>query len=149
MKTVRVAVAALALLAGGAAHADTTMLAFGVSHHFETKGHKYNELNLGLGVEWQPADSGWLVGGFALQDSLSNVGYALYGGYRARYQFESGIHVEATLRAGFLKDADYKGPALIPSVGIGYGRVTLEATYLPKIGNNKVPAAVLWARIAF
>lgn len=145
----RILAATALALAATAAQADTTMLAFGVSHHFQTNGHKYNELNLGLGLEYQFNDSGWLVGGFALQDSLSNVGYAAYGGYRARYQFDSGIHVEATVRAGFLKDADYKGPAILPSVGIGYGRVTLEATYIPKIGNNKVPVAVLWARISF
>ncbi|ACR15015.1 PagP-like outer membrane protein [Burkholderia phage BcepIL02] len=145
----KVICAAVAALAATAAHADTGVLIFGKSHHFNTHGRAYNELNVGGGVEWSPEGSGWLVGGFALKDSLSRLGAAAYGGYRVRCELGGGFHVEATVRAGLLKDADYIGPAALPAIGIGYRNVTVEATYIPAIGGNKVPAAVVWARINF
>lgn len=132
------------------ARAETDVLVFGASKHFQTNGHKYNEANLGLGAEWRPAaDSPWIVGGFALRDSLYRTGYAAYGGYRLRHEFGNGWHAEATLRAGYLKDANYAGVAALPSIGFGYKAVTLEAAFIPKIGNNKTPVAVVWARISF
>ena len=144
------AVALFFALATDEAHAETDVLVFGASKHFQTNGHKYNEANVGLGAEWRPAaDSPWFVGGFALRDSLYRTGYAAYGGYRLRHEFGNGWHAEASLRAGYLKDANYAGPAALPSLGFGYKNVTLEATYLPKIGNNKTPVAVIWLRVGF
>ena len=143
-----VAAVALALLAG-AAQADTSLMVFGTSHHFNTQGQKYNEFNYGLGLEWQPQDSGWLIGGFALRDSLYNTGFAAYGGYRFRHEFDSGFHVEATLRAGYLRDAKFAGAAVVPSIGFGYKRVTFETTFIPAVHGNHVPTLVLWARIKF
>lgn len=146
----KVMIAALAaLLTTGAAQADTSVLVFGKSHHFHTEGRDYNETNLGGGVEWKPADSGFLVGGFAVKDSMRKLGGAAYVGYRARYEFDSGVHVEATLRGGYLKDANFKGLAALPSVGVGYKNVTLEMTFLPKLSQTKSPAAVAWLRIDF
>jgi hypothetical protein len=147
MRKVMMAVALA--LAAGAAQADTSLLVFGTTKHFNPQGRQYNELNAGLGLEWQPADSGWLVGAFAVRDSIYRLGGAVYGGYRVRHQFDSGIHVEATLRLGWLKDAHFNSVAVVPAIGIGYKAVTLEATYLPTIGQMKSPTAVLWARIAF
>ncbi|QMV33222.1 lipid A palmitoyltransferase [Ralstonia phage Gerry] len=130
---------AVVALAASAAHADTGVLVFGKSHHFNTNGRAYNELNLGAGLEWSQGSSGWLAGGFALKDSINHLGAAAYAGF----------HVEATVRAGWLKDADYNAPAVLPSIGIGYQGVTIEATYLPALGGNKVPVAVAWVRINF
>ncbi|MGX0136314.1 hypothetical protein [Cupriavidus metallidurans] len=146
---IKAAFAALAILATSAANAETSLLLFGASHHFDTKGQSFNESNLGAGLEWSPEGSNWMVGAFALRDSLRKFGGSAFVGYRVRHEFESGFHVEATLRAGWLKDAEYNGPAALPSIGVGYGRITIEATYIPKIGSNKVPAAVVWARIKF
>lgn len=135
-------------LAASAAHADVGVLVFGKSHHFQTNGTKYNQTNLGAGLEWSPQDSNWLAGGFALKDSLSKVGGAAYVGYRVRHDLGAGWHVEATLRAGWLKDAKYNAPAVLPSIGVGYKNVTFEATYLPRV-NGSAPVAVVWARINF
>lgn len=145
----KVICAAVAALAATAAHADTGVLIFGKSHHFNTNGRTYNETNLGAGLEWSPDRSGWLVGGFALRDSLNKTGASAYAGYRVRQEIGAGFHVEATLRAGWLKDADHNGPAALPSIGIGYENVTIEATYLPALAGNKVPVAVAWVRINF
>ena len=136
-------------LAATAAHADTGVLLFGKSHHFQTNGYKYNEVNVGAGLEYSPQGSNWLVGGFALKDSLSKIGGAAYVGYRVRHDLGAGWHVEATLRAGWLKDANYNAPAALPSIGIGYKNVTFETTFIPKIGNNRTPVVVVWARINF
>lgn len=141
--------AVVAALAATAAHADTGVLLFGKSQHFETQGQHYNQANYGAGAEWSPDGSGWVVGGFLLKDSLSHLGGAAYGGYRVRCEIGGGFHIEATLRAGYLSDANYMGPAALPSIGIGYKNVTVEAAYIPKIGANKVPVAVVWARINF
>lgn len=142
--------AAVVLAAAMPVHAETDVLVFGASHHFQTEGRQYNERNWGLGAEWSPEASNWLIGGFVLKDSLSHLGGAAYGGYRWQWPIGStDVHVELTVRGGLLKDADYFGPAVIPSIGIGWGNTTVEATYLPKIGGNKVPAAVIWLRYRF
>lgn len=139
---------AVVALAASTAHADTGVLVFGKSRHFNAD-RAYNELNLGAGLEWSEGRSGWLAGGFALKDSINHLGASAYAGYRVRQEIGAGFHVEATLRAGWLKDADYNGPAALPSIGIGYDGVTIEATYLPAIAGNKVPVAVAWVRITF
>jgi len=149
----KVLIAAIAALAASAAHADTDMLVFGKSHHFENHyGKPYNELNLGLGAEVSSGGAGWLAGGFVVRDSIYHIGGAAYVGYRVRHEFASGWHVEATMRAGVLKDAYYTGVAALPSIGVGYKRVTVEATFIPriKVGERcSDPTAVVWARINF
>ena len=146
-------IAVAACLAAGAAHAETNLLLFGFSKHLSHNySSSYNEFNYGGGLEWNPDGSGWLVGGFALKDSISQMGWAAYGGYRFRYDFAPNWHIETTLRAGVLKDSYYTGPAALPSIGIGYKRVTIEATVIPPIKMGKKGSemtAVVWARVRF
>lgn len=153
MKTLAIGIAGL-LVVGAVQAQEVSALVFGKSYHPDRRD--LNEANYGAGLEiatnraqttgtdWQ-----WLAGGYALKDSCNKTGYAGYGGGRATYTWESGFHVEATLRAGYLQDCYYGGPAALPSVGIGYGRVTLEYAYIPKLRSDITPVHVVWLRVRF
>lgn len=144
------------------AHAETDILVFGHSQHFKNSWNSpYNQWNFGAGVEYAPdglrsdwgALSGqWLAGGFVVRDSIYRIGGAAYAGYRLEYHFSRDWHAEVTLRAGVIKDAYYTGFAALPAIGIGYKRLTVEATFIPHIqcGNRfSDPVAVIWARYTF
>lgn len=147
------ALAGIVLLATALdARAETDMLVFGKSwHHGKQSQYFYNEVNPGLGLEWRrSADSRWIVGGFALEDSRKNIGGAVYGGWRYTYPLTGHWRLEATLRAGWLKDGAYNGPAVLPTIGVGYKRLTIEATYMPSFGSDRSKgAAVVFARWRF
>ena len=153
MRKLIIAAAAALIVASPAARAETSVLVFGFSKHMSHNyATKYNEFNYGLGLELNREGSGWLVGGFALKDSIDQVGWAAYGGYRLRYDFAPNWHIETTLRAGVLRDAYYTGPAALPSIGIGWKNVTIEATVIPPIsmGNKGSElTAVVWGRVKF
>jgi hypothetical protein len=142
---------AAAVLASTLAHADTSVLVFGKSWHFDKHyNYDYNQVNYGLGVEWGPHDSGWFVGGYALKDSMNQLGYAAYGGYRYQYHIgDSGFHLDAAIRAGYIKDARYHGPGALPTVGVGYKHAALELAYIPKVNKYQAQALVLFGRYTF
>lgn len=142
------------LIVGSVQAQEVSALVFGKSYHPDNR--TLNETNPGIGLEvssdsrptpgldWQ-----WLGGAYVVKDSCRKTGYAGYAGGRATYRFESDWHVEATIRAGYIQDCDYGGPAALPSIGIGYGRVTLEYAYIPKIRPEVDPTHVIWLRIRF
>jgi hypothetical protein len=143
-------IAVAAALAAQLAHADTSVLLFGKAWHFDAHTHyNYNQANYGLGLEWGPHADGWFVGGYALKDSLSQLGYAAYAGYRYEYQLGNGIHLDAAIRAGYIKDAKYSGPGAIPTIGVGYKRAALELAYVPKVNRYQAQALVLFGRFTF
>jgi len=145
------------------AHAETDVLIFGHSQHFRNSWDRpYNQWNFGGGLEYAPdafahqfsthGRGQWLVGAFALRDSIYQTGGAAYIGYRYTYALSDNWSVNATIRAGWIKDADYRGPAALPAIGITYKRVTIEGTFIPHISSgNKFtdPLAIVWARIRF
>lgn len=153
MKKLAIGIAGL-LVAGAVQAQEVSVLVFGKSYH--PNDRTLNEENYGAGLEIATSrsersglDWQWLAGGYALRDSCKQTGYAGYGGGRASYRYDNGWHVEATIRAGYIQDCAYGGPAAIPALGIGYGPVTLEYTYIPKVDPRITPVHVVWLRIRF
>lgn len=106
-------------------------LILGKSWHFdgERKDYSPNQWNYGGGLEYRAGP--WIIGGMTYRDSFRQQAYALYGGYQ--YTVPIGpVNVFAAVRAGYLNGSGWHGPGVLPSVGLGYGRFSLEATFIPK-----------------
>lgn len=141
----------LAAASAAASAADTSLLIYGGSHHFtsnlrhETQ-YKLNETNPGIGLE--VSQDGWLVGAGTYKDSFYQQAYMAYAGYRWTIGDAKAWHANVALKAGYLNGSGHHGPALLPTVGVGYGPVSLEATAFPsKVRNGGVLA--FWLRTTF
>lgn len=150
MKTIFALVAGMAISASAAA-VDTSVLLYGGSYHFtsgmrhETQ-YKLNEANPGIGVE--VSQDGWLAGAGTYKDSFYQQAYMAYAGYRSGFGNPKGWHANVALKAGYLNGSGRHGLVALPTVGVGYGSVSLEATAFPsKVRNGGVLA--FWVRYQF
>lgn len=139
------------------AHAgEFDLIIMGHSWHFGHTAPRYgsayspNDWNWGGGAEYRvPAWHGqWLAGGLAYRDSFRQQAYAVYGGYQFTQPITTNLAFTATARAGYLNGSGWHGPAVIPSIGLQYKRVAIEATFLPKTGNGWNAVGV-FARLTF
>lgn len=168
LKSIALAVVAVVSIAGTEyARAETDILVFGASHHLHDKpSGEWNEFNYGLGAEysfgkpetgpagadhhvWQRAGGRWIAGAFYVRDSCNRNAGAIYGGYRYVWPLSTNWRAEATIRAGWLKDCEYSGPAALPSLGLGYKALTVESAFIPRVHKGGSAAFVVWARISF
>lgn len=145
-------IAATLLLAALPAHAvDTSVLVYGGSYHFDGHGrhesrYDLNERNPGLGLEFE--QSGWLAGAGTYKDSYRQQARMAYVGYRWTFGDTQGWHANVALKAGYLRGSGFDGPVALPTVGVGYGPVSLEATVVPrKVSDGGVIA--FWLRYQF
>lgn len=156
--------AGLAFLAGYH-HADAQeaphveLLVMGKSWHFGHNvphdtatmhyyGPSYNDYNPGLGLEYR-WPNGFFVGGAAYYDSYRKTAYTMYGGYQLTWHVSSSWGLFAAARAGYLNGSNINGPVVIPSVGVQYKRVSLEAEVIPKMKSSGVNCIGLFARWRF
>lgn len=133
---------------------ELDVLVLGKSWHFDhpADGPRYspNQYNWGGGLEYRvPAWHGqWLTGGMTYRDSFRQQAYSIYGGYQFTQPIATNINVFAAVRAGYLNGSGWHGLGALPSVGVQYKRVALEATYIPKSAKGWNCVAV-FARISF
>ncbi|MHA6837755.1 hypothetical protein [Ralstonia pseudosolanacearum] len=145
-------IAAALLAAALPAHAvDTSVLVYGGSYHFDGKGRhesKYdlNERNPGVGLEF--SQDGWLAGAGMYRDSYREQAHMAYVGYRWTLGDTQGWHANAAVKVGYLRGSGYDGPVALPTVGVGYGPVSLEATVAPRKVNSGGVVA-FWLRYQF
>ena len=145
-----------ALLCGNA-HAETDLLLMGKSWHFGHEvapgraGYDVNQYNWGGGLEYRgDAWHGkWLIGGLTYRDTFRQQAYTVYGGYQFTVPVSTNVSIFATVRAGYLNGSGHHGPGALPSVGITYRRVSLEATYIPPAAKEGYHCVAIFGRIAF
>jgi hypothetical protein len=129
--------------------AELDGLLLGKSWHFDGGGQTYspNQWNWGAGLDvlggpWNHWKLG--VGGLSYRDSFRQQAYAVYG--EAQYSQSFGtINTFAAVRAGYLNGSGHHGLGILPSIGIGYQRLSIEATFIPKSRNGWNCVAV-WLR---
>lgn len=146
--------AALAALLSCSAHAETDLVLMGKSWHFGHQvpageaGYNVNQYNWGGGLEYRFDGTGWFAGGLTYRDTFRQQAYAVYGGYQATLKLTSNLSAFAAIRAGYLNGSGWHGPGALPSVGLTYKRVSVEAVYIPPARNGYNCLAV-FGRIAF
>jgi len=126
------------------------VVALGKSWHFGQSGnhYDYNGSNPGIGVEYR-WDNGLFVGGMTYYDSFRKQAYAAYGGYQYTVPVTGNWSVFAAVRAGYLNGSGINGAMAMPSVGVTYKRLSIEATYIPKVSHDTVNVVGLFARWRF
>jgi hypothetical protein len=147
------ALTALAMPAPAAADADALGISFfGLSYHFDRDRARAlgvdNGFNPGLGVRYRFAErERWTfaVEAAAYYDSGRNT--AVVAGVEALWHVGRGFHAGAAL-ALFNSPTYNNGRAFvapIPLVAYDWGPVTLNATFLPKVGRyNDVATIGVW-----
>lgn len=142
-----------------AAHAgETDLVLMGKSWHFGhdtppgQAGYDVNQYNWGGGLEYriQPLGSRhtFFAGGMTYRDSFRQQAYTIYGGYQYTVPLTEHLSAFAAIRAGYLNGSGWRGPGALPSVGMTYRKVSVEATYIPPAKNGYNCVAV-FARVAF
>lgn len=125
------------------------VLIMGKSFHiFNDTGYHFNDLNPGIGVEYRWPNN-WYVGALTYHDSYKKQAYAAYVGYQLTWDVSSNWKLFAAARAGYINGSGFNGPGILPSVGVTYKRLTLEAEIIPKIKSNQSAAIGLFARWRF
>jgi hypothetical protein len=110
-----------------------------------------NQYNYGGGMEYRRDTwhGQWLVGGLTYRDTFRQQAYTVYGGYQFTVPVSEHVSVFATVRAGYLNGSGHHGPGALPSIGIQYRRVAIEATYIPPAAKDGYNCVAIFGRIAF
>lgn len=111
-------------------------------------GPDYNDYNPGLGLEYR-WPNGLFVGGAAYYDSYRKTAYTAFVGYQLTWHVSSSVGLFVAARAGYLNGSGVHGAVVIPSVGVEYKRVALEAEVIPKVSSSGVNCIGLFARWRF
>lgn len=117
-------------------------------HHREHPRVQFNERNYGLGYENK---DGYF--GLVFKDSFSKTAAAVGKAYRWNYPLTDQISVTGNLYAFVMTKYNFSKrvyfPAVLPSIGLRYGNVSLEYTYLPEFKFNSYATSFIMLRIAF
>lgn len=148
---------AIPALLCASAHAEVDAVLLGKSWHFGHKttpgqpGYDVNQYNWGGGLEYRaPAWHGqWIAGGMTYRDTFRQQAYTVYGGYQFTAPLSANVSVFAALRAGYLNGSGHHGPGALPSFGVTYKRVSIEATYIPPAAKDGYNCIAIFGRIAF
>lgn len=120
-----------------AAHAETDLILLGKSWHFGHEvlageaGYDVNQYNWGGGLEYRFDGTSWFAGGLTYRDTFRQQAYAVYGGYQYAVKLTDTLSAFAAVRAGYLNGSGWHGPGALPSVGLTYRRLSVEAVYIP------------------
>jgi hypothetical protein len=155
MKRLIIAITLSVLSASSFAEVDGLLL--GKSYHFGHSvpagraGYDVNQYNYGGGMEYRRDTwhGQWLVGGLTYRDTFRQQAYTVYGGYQFTVPVSEHVSVFATVRAGYLNGSGHHGPGALPSIGIQYRRVAIEATYIPPAAKDGYNCVAIFGRIAF
>ncbi|MGF6777817.1 hypothetical protein [Paraburkholderia sp. GAS334] len=147
----------LLLCGAPAARAETDLVLLGKSWHFghqvpvgET-GYNVNQYNWGGGLEYRaPTWHGqWMVGGLTYRDTFRQQAYTVFAGYQFTVPISDKLSAFAAIRAGYLNGSGWHGPGALPSVGMTYRRVSVEATYIPPAAKRGYNCVAVFGRVAF
>ena len=83
------------------------------------------------------------------RDTFRQQAYALYGGYQYSVPLTDHLSAFVSLRAGYLNGSGWHGPGALPSFGLTYRRVSLEAVYIPPAAKDGYNCIAVFGRIAF
>ena len=155
MKKYLLAAAAFLPTAAAAGQADWGINLYGASYHFQRELAREigvdNEWNPGLGVRWRRQAAArwqWIVDAAAYRDSGRNTALVLGAG--ALWHASERLRLGGAL-AFFNSDTYNRGdPAVAPVPLAAYElrRVTLNATYLPKVREiNEVATLGFWVTV--
>ncbi|APU03152.1 antimicrobial peptide resistance and lipid A acylation protein PagP [Ralstonia phage phiAp1] len=128
--------------------ADTSLLLFGASKHLNVQGdRKFNERNPGIGLEVR--EGGWHAGALTYKDSFNDRAWAAYAGYRYSYEVTQDLKLQAGLRVGYLHGSGFHQVVPLPTVGVQYGKVALEAFFAPARRKGAADVVGAFIRIDF
>jgi len=137
----RISIVFVCLLLPGVLLADKLYFAFnGISYHFD-RSKKYNETNLGPGLEYDFDQVGnWVpfIAGGTFRDSNNQNSNYLAGGGKYRIPLSpdwSNLYVDVGLAGVLMTRYDYKDnkpfPVAGPFVSVGNDYVALNAAFIP------------------
>jgi len=119
-------------------------------HLNKAPGAEYNERNWGGGLQYDfnPMQQHWIpfVAGSVFRDSKSNPSYYAGGGVARRFELfpqSADLHLDVgavaflMVREDFRKGRPFLG--VLPIVSFGSERVSVNATYVPKVDPKMVP----------
>lgn len=138
----------LALSCAAVAHAETDLLIMGKAFHFGANSAGLNEYNPGIGLEYR-SEQHWFVGGLTYYDSFRKQAYAGYVGYQYDIPISTNWTVFGALRLGYLNGSGFHGLVAIPTIGVQYKRVALEAMTIPRFRSTDTNCIGLFARVRF
>lgn len=144
------------LLASSASAGELSILINGKAIHFDTpSGLTLNESNWGAGLQydWDRNGRKWVpfvvVSGFI--DSVNSPSYYAGGGYMQRWQLNKTWHADAGWIGFLMARQDFNNgdlfPGVLPAFSIGTNRVSLNATYIPKVYPKMVALAFFQLKI--
>jgi len=139
-----------ALLFSANAYAgNVSALVMGFSKHLRSSpyGYNYNEVNLGLGVEYAKNGIVGRVGVY--RDSYYKAASFAFVGYRFTVGSQKGLNADLTLNAGYLDGSGNNGFLAFPSFAVGYKKLSVEFTYKPKTDEKPVDAVAAMFRYNF
>lgn len=142
----RTSIVFVCLLLPGVLLADKLYFAFnGISYHFD-RSKKYNETNLGPGLEYDfDQMGGWVpfIAGGTFRDSNNQDSNYLAGGGKYRIPLSPGwgrLYVDFGLTGVLMTRYDYKDnkpfPVAGPFVSVGNDYVALNAAFIPEFLPN-------------
>ncbi|MGE0080861.1 MAG: hypothetical protein AB7U81_06145 [Thiohalomonadaceae bacterium] len=142
------------LFASGVNAGQFALLLNGHAMHLRESPGFENELNYGLGLQYdfrrrgRTLPFGFLVG---FQDSHRDPSYAAGGGYRWRL-IERFIDLDVGLTGMLMTRRTYNGgdpfPAILPMAMVGMGRVAMNVLYVPDVHPDFVPVLFFQMRFA-
>lgn len=131
------------------------MILNGRSYHMQKprNGKKLNENNFGSGIQYEfgrQYGSKWVpfVTSSAFSDSFNNLSYYMGGGETRRFFISNGWHIDVGY-VGFLmarKDVNNYNPfpGVLPVVSMGSRNISLNMTYVPKVGGDHVSELIFF-----
>lgn len=144
----------LLLLTSGVQAGQFALLLNGHAMHLRKAPGFENELNYGLGVQYDfPRRGRTLPFGFVLgfQDSHYDPSYAAGGGYRWRL-IERFIDVDIGITGMVMTRRTYNGgnpfPAVLPMAMVGVGRIAMNVAFVPDVHPDFVPLLFFQMRVA-
>jgi len=143
----RIACAALCCFALSA-HAETDLLLMGKAFHFGPNSKGMNGTNPGIGLEYR-SDNRWFVGALTYYDSYRKQAYAGYVGYQYDVPITANWTAFVAARAGYLHGSGFHSLVVIPTFGVQYKRVAIEAMAIPRFGGTTTNVIGLFARVRF
>ena len=147
----------LGVLPGVGAHAgELSLLLNGKAIHLDRlPGDNFNEANWGGGLQydWDRTGRTWVpfLSVFGFRDSVNQPSYFAGGGYLRRWRLNKTWHADTGWVAFFMTLQDYDGgrpfPGILPAFSLGTDRVSLNATYIPRVDPKIVELVFLQLKI--
>lgn len=131
------------------AHAgELSLLVNGHARHLEQSPKEKNELNYGLGLQYDFVPRGnwiWFAFGSGFEDSRRDPSYNAGGGTRRRFMLveSAQLHLDLGVAGMLMTRESYKDgrafPAALPIASIGIPAVAVNVAYVPAVDPRIIP----------